>query len=84
MKTTTTAIANAIRAGVAANFEPDNQEAELEKISELLLDMAASLEMDLVGDHFGLRAPSQKMRYSNLLGEIGWALDKSGLRIEVP
>jgi hypothetical protein len=75
MRTTTKQIANALRKGVEANFEPKNQAAELEKLSELLLDMAASLEMDSIVEHTGLAAPGKKMEYSNLLGEIGWELD---------
>ena len=75
MRTTTTQIANALRKGIEANFAPENQAAELEKLAELLCDMAASLEMDSIVDHTGLAAPGKKMEYSNLIGEIGWALD---------
>lgn len=80
MRTTTKQIANALRKGVEANFEPKNQAAELEKLSELLLDMAASLEMDSIVNHTGWIGETKtgivkKMQYSNLLGEIGWELD---------
>ena len=80
MRTTTKQIANALRKGVEANFAPENQAAELEKLSEMLLDMAASLEMDSIVDHTGWIGEARtgtvkKMEYSNLLGEIGWELD---------
>ena len=86
MRTTVLAVVNALKAGVEANFEPSNQAEELEKLSELLLDMAASLEMDSIVDHTGVRDPAdphKKMKYSNLLGEIGWGLDKPPNRRQV-
>ena len=77
MKTTTIAIANAIRAGVKANFEPDKHFLQLDNLSNLLLDMAASLEMDATCEHTGVADPKdQKMRDAELLGELGWALDQ--------
>lgn len=42
---TTRGIARSIIRGVKANFAPENQEAELEKIVELFQDLAMSLEM---------------------------------------
>lgn len=75
MKTTTIAIVNAIKAGIEANFAPTDQEAELEKASEYFLDLAMSLEMqaELITDE---TKADRSTRYSNLLGEIGWALDQ--------
>ena len=74
MRTTTQQFANALRKGIEANFAPENQAAEREKLSELLTEMAASLEMDSIVNHTGLVAPGKKMKYANLLGEISWAL----------
>lgn len=78
MRTTTVAVANAIRMGVQANFEPKNQADAIEKLSEMFLEMAASIEMDMIVDHVGLADPDKKKeaKYSDLLGEIGWSLDR--------
>jgi len=65
---TTIAVANALRKGVEANFAPTNQAAELEKLSELLLDMAASLEMTAPDDE-------RTMKYARILSEVGGLLD---------
>lgn len=77
MRMTAQAVANALKAGITANFEPSNQQAETEHLSELLLDMAASLEMDAVCSHSGLvQSSDKKMRYAKILGDIAWELDK--------
>lgn len=65
---TTIAVANALRKGVEANFAPPNQATELEKLSGLLLDMAASLEMTDPDDE-------RTMKYARILGEVGGLLD---------
>ena len=65
---TTIAVANALRKGVEANFAPTNQAAELEKLSDLLLDMAASLEMADPNDQ-------KAMKYARLLSEVGCLLE---------
>ena len=77
MRTTTIAIANALRKGVEANFAPENQAAELERICELLLDMAASLEMNSIDPETGVSVPGHKATYAALLGDLGWQLDVS-------
>jgi len=78
MKTTTIAIANALRAGVAANWPPPEQAAKVEEFSEMLLEMAASLEMDAQCNHTGTADPKdKKMRYATLLGQIAWEMDKN-------
>jgi len=83
MKTTTIAVVNALRAGVEANFAPPDQAAELEKLSDLLLEMAASLEMHAINPETGLPADERSMRYASLLGELGWVLDRLWVRREV-
>jgi len=78
------AISNALRAGIEANFAPPNQAKELEKLSDLLLEMAASLEMHAIDPETGLHADERRMKYAQLLGELGWLLDVSLGSIFVP
>jgi hypothetical protein len=68
-------VANAIKAGVAANFQPSDQAAELEKISGLFLDMAASVEMVNIDAKSGLPADPRHSHYAAVLGDLGWLLD---------
>lgn len=79
---TTIGVANAIRAGIRANFAPTDQEAELEKISEYFLDLAASLEMQIecYADVTSETEAKKNLRYSDWLGEIGWKLDKKSVK----
>lgn len=71
------AVSNALRAGIEANFSPPNQVEELEKLSDLLLEMAASLEMHAIDPETGLHSDERRMKYAQLLGELGWLLDSS-------
>ena len=68
-------VANAIKAGVKANYEPQNQAAELERLSELFLEMAASVEMHNVDPATGLPSSERQSRYAAMLGDLGWLLD---------
>jgi len=71
---TTLAVANALRKGVEANFAPANQVAELEKLSDLLIDMAASLEMSDPEDQ-------KAMKYARLLSEVGELLEECAIDV---
>jgi hypothetical protein len=76
MRTTTTTVANAIRSGVRANFAPPQQHKELERISELFVDMAASIEQTVEldeqdGQQGGLA------NHANVLATIGDLLDET-------
>lgn len=73
--TTIKGIANAIMAGVKANYNPQNQAAELERLSELFLEMAASIEMHNIDPATGLPSSQQQSRYAAMLGDLGWLLD---------
>ena len=74
---TTQAIANAIKAGVQANFAPPNQAAELERISDLFLEMAASVEMHNIDQATGLPTSEKQERYAAILGDLGYLLDNA-------
>ncbi len=65
--------ANALKAGIAANFAPPNQAAELAKLCELLQDMAMSLEMQAEREHGP--AAQRTTRYMAFLGSVGTELD---------
>jgi hypothetical protein len=71
---TTLAVANALRKGVEANFTPANQVAELEKLSDLLIDMAASLEMTDPEDE-------RTMKYARILSEVGGWLETHAIDV---
>jgi len=75
--TTIKGIANAIMAGVKAYYEPQNQAAELERLSELFLEMAASVEMHNIDTKTGLPSSMQQSRYAAMLGDLGWLLDNA-------
>lgn len=68
-------VANAIRAGVKANYEPQNQATELERLSGLFLEMAASIEMHNIVEATGLPGSERQSRYAAMLGDLGWLLD---------
>lgn len=74
-RTTITAIAHAIKAGVRAHYAASDQAATLERLSELLLDMAASLEMEAADPQTHSCVDRRKARYADLLGELGWQVE---------
>jgi len=81
MKTTIIAVANAITAGIRANFEPTDQARELARVGELFLGMAASLETEigLLGAGVEPGFVPRKTRYADMLGKLGWLLDPRGV-----
>lgn len=76
MRFTTTGVANAIKAGIEANFAPTDQEAELERMGELFLDLAASLEMQVECYQLSGTQEAKLARYADFLGGIGFLLDE--------
>ena len=70
-------VADALRAGFEANFAPPEQAAELAKFTDLLLGMAASLEMLATNPETGLPADKVAMRHADLLGKLAMLLDRT-------
>lgn len=74
-RTTITAVANAIKAGVQSHYSLPNRATMLEQISEMFLDMAASLEMESTDPETDRCTDERKAKYAALLGGLSSQLD---------
>jgi len=74
-RTTITAVANAIKAGVQSHYSLPNRATMLERIAEVFLDMAVSLEMESTDPLTGLCMDERKAKYAALLDGLSSQLD---------